>query len=56
MTSGVIVPARICPITLPSPISAIGVEPLSTALTASPPPLNGTRTQSAPLSVLSLSI
>jgi len=25
MTSGVIVPARICPMTLPSPISAIGV-------------------------------
>jgi len=48
ITSGVIVPARICPITLPSPISAIGVEPLSTAFTASPPPLNGTRTSRRP--------
>ena len=28
---------------------AIGVEPLRIALTASPPPRNGTRTQSAPL-------
>ena len=56
MASGVMVPARIWPMTLPSPISAIGVEPLSTALTASPPPLNGTRTQSAPFSLTSVSI
>ena len=40
--------------TLPSPIRAIGVVPPRTALTASPPPLNGTRTQSAPFSSFEL--
>ena len=42
--------------TLPSPNSAIGVEPPRIALTASPPPRNGTRTQSAPRSFLSVSM
>jgi hypothetical protein len=34
----------------------IGVAPDSTPLTASPPPLNGTRTRSAPFSLAKLSM
>ena len=56
ITSGVIWPARTLPMTLPSPNSAIGVVPLMIALTASPPPRNGTRTQSAPFSFFSVSM
>jgi hypothetical protein len=54
--SAVILPALMCGITLPMPISAIGVVPDSTAVVASPPPRNGTRTQSAPLSFLRCSM
>ena len=56
ITSGVIWPAWMLPMTLPSPNRPIGVEPLMIALTASPPPLNGTRTQSQPFSFFSVSM
>ena len=56
ITNGVMVPALIWPMTLPSPNKPIGVKPDKMALTASPPPLNGTRTQSAPRSFLSVSM
>ena len=41
-------------IRLPMPKIAIGVVPVSMLLTASPPPLNGTRTKSMPCSLLKL--
>ena len=56
IASRVMVPALIWPMTLPSPNSPIGVVPDRMALTASPPPLNGTRTQSAPRSFFSVSM
>jgi hypothetical protein len=54
--SAVILPTRMFEITLPSPSNPIGVDPPRIALVASPPPLNGTRTQSAPFSLLRLSM
>ena len=38
------------------PNAAIGVVPVSMLLTASPPPLNGTRTKSVPFFLLSSSM
>jgi len=45
-------PASIGPRTFERPRKPIGVAPVSSALTASPPPRNGTRTISAPASRL----
>ena len=47
--SGRTVPAAICGSQLPMPKIATGVAPDSMELTESPPPLNGTRTMSAPV-------
>ena len=44
------VPARMCEIMLPSPRKPTGVTPDRMPLMVSPPPLNGTRTRSAPVS------
>jgi len=56
ITSGVMMPAVRWPITLTSANSTIGVEPSMIGLAASPQPLNGTRTQSAPSCFFSVSM
>ena len=51
-----ILPARMSWIRLPMPKIATGVVPASMLLTASPPPLNGTRTKSMPCFLLNASM
>ena len=54
--SALMCPLCNCGIMLDSASTATGVDPPSTAFTTSPPPRNGTRTMSAPVSRLSFSM